>query len=161
MCYIKSGSISKTSLETWICQLNHAFLYFREIEEVYAGQFPQLHTQSTCRCLASHPRVHPLVERYCIPNAANDTTHNKVLRLNQDAHPLHYINDNDIGTTWISSVFTTLELLDKGITITIDLENGQYQVHMACWECCSRTNKNDLKNPCLVHAVNLEDLSLY
>ncbi|XP_016124971.1 usherin [Sinocyclocheilus grahami] len=100
----------------------------REIEEVYTGQFPHLHTQSTCRCPASHPKVHPLVERYCIPNAANDTTHNKVLRLNQDAHPLHYINDNDIGTTWISSIFPTLELLDKGITISIDLENGQYQV---------------------------------
>ncbi|XP_065144388.2 usherin [Paramisgurnus dabryanus] len=100
----------------------------REIEEVYTGQFPHLHSQSTCRCPASHPRVHPLVERYCISNAANDTTQNKVLRLNQDAHPLQYINDNDIGTTWISSVFPNLELLDKGITITIDLENGQYQV---------------------------------
>nr|XP_009291422.1 usherin [Danio rerio] len=100
----------------------------REIEEVYTGQFPHLHSQSTCLCPASHPRVHPLVERYCIPNAANDTTHNKVLRLNQDAHPLDYINDNDIGTTWISSIFPSIELLDKGITITIDLENGQYQV---------------------------------
>uniref|UniRef100_A0A8C1VSW5 Laminin N-terminal domain-containing protein n=1 Tax=Cyprinus carpio TaxID=7962 RepID=A0A8C1VSW5_CYPCA len=101
----------------------------REIEEVYNGQLPHLHTQSSCLCPASHPRVHPLVERYCIPNAASDTTHDKVLRLNQDAHPLHYINDNDIGTTWISSIFPNLKLLDKGITITIDLENGQYQVH--------------------------------
>ncbi|XP_056624652.1 usherin [Triplophysa dalaica] len=100
----------------------------REIEKVFIGRFLYLHSQSTCRCPASHSRVHPLVERYCIPNAANDTTLHKVLRLNQDAHPLHYINDNDIGTTWISSVFPTLELLDKGNTITIDLENGQYQV---------------------------------
>lgn len=107
---------------------NDFFLYFREIEKVFTGRFLYLHSQSTCRCPASHSRVHPLVERYCIPNAANDTTLHKVLRLNQDAHPLHYINDNDIGTTWISSVFPTLELLDKGNTITIDLENGQYQV---------------------------------
>uniref|UniRef100_A0A3B1J7A9 Usher syndrome 2A (autosomal recessive, mild) n=1 Tax=Astyanax mexicanus TaxID=7994 RepID=A0A3B1J7A9_ASTMX len=100
----------------------------REIEEVFSGRLPQLHVQPSCRCPPSHPRVHPLVERYCIPNSADDTTNNRVLRLNVDAHPLHYINDNDIGTSWFSSVLSTAEKLDQGVTITIDLENGQYQV---------------------------------
>nr|XP_056708935.1 usherin [Euleptes europaea] len=100
----------------------------REIIEVGSGKFPELHTQSECRCPGSHPRVHPLVPRYCIPNGADDTTNDRVLRLNPEAHPLSYINDNDIGTSWISSVFRNTEQLNNGVTITIDLENGQYQV---------------------------------
>lgn len=32
--------------------------------EVYSGTLPKLHAQSECRCPPSHPRVHPLVERY-------------------------------------------------------------------------------------------------
>ncbi|XP_062981457.1 usherin [Elgaria multicarinata webbii] len=100
----------------------------RDIFEVHSGKFPQLHTQPECRCPGSHPRVHPLIQRYCIPNGADDTTNDRVLRLNPEAHPLSYINDNDIGTSWISSVFRTTEQLNNGVTITIDLENGQYQV---------------------------------
>ncbi|XP_060102758.1 usherin [Heteronotia binoei] len=100
----------------------------RDIIEVGSGKFPELHTQSECRCPGSHPRVHPLVQRYCIPNGADDTTNDRVLRLNPEAHPLSYINDNDIGTSWISSVFRNAEQLNNGVTITIDLENGQYQV---------------------------------
>ncbi|XP_053139313.1 usherin [Hemicordylus capensis] len=100
----------------------------RDIFEVQSGKFPELHTQSECRCPGSHPRVHPLVQRYCIPNGADDTTNDRVLRLNPESHPLSYINDNDIGTSWISSVFSTTEQFNHGVTITIDLENGQYQV---------------------------------
>ncbi|XP_039192169.1 usherin isoform X7 [Crotalus tigris] len=100
----------------------------RDIFEVWSGKFPQLRIQSECRCPGSHPRVHPLVQRYCIPNGADDTTNDRVLRLNPEAHPLSYINDNDIGTTWISSIFSTTEHLRHGVTITIDLENGQFQV---------------------------------
>ncbi|MBN3306045.1 USH2A protein, partial [Amia calva] len=100
----------------------------REIVEVFSGQVPYLHTQTECRCPSSHPRVHPLVERYCIPNGANDTTNDRVLRLNLDAHPLHYINDNDIGTSWISSVFSDVAQLENRVTITFDLQNGEYQV---------------------------------
>ncbi|XP_030630773.1 LOW QUALITY PROTEIN: usherin [Chanos chanos] len=100
----------------------------REVQEVFSGRLPQLHTQPTCRCPPSHPRVHPLLERYCIPNGADDTTNNRVLRLSLDAHPLHYINDNDIGTAWVSAVFLTPQRLSEGVTLTFDLQNGQYQV---------------------------------
>ncbi|KAK2920361.1 hypothetical protein Q8A73_002565 [Channa argus] len=104
-----------------------ATLTNREIVELYSGVLPTLHTQSECRCPPSHPRVHPLVERYCIPNAVEDTTNDRVLRLNLNTHPLSYINDQDMGTTWISKTMTTHEL-DEGINITVDLVNGQYQV---------------------------------
>ncbi|XP_044201958.1 usherin [Thunnus albacares] len=104
-----------------------ATLTNREIVEVYSGVLPQLHSQSECRCPPSHPRVHPLVERYCIPNAVEDTTNDRVLRLNLNAHPLSYINDQDMGTTWLSKIMTTQEL-DEGVTITVDFANGQYQV---------------------------------
>ncbi|XP_061132682.1 usherin [Syngnathus typhle] len=104
-----------------------ATLTNREIVEIYSGVLPQLHSQSECRCPATHPRVHPLVERYCIPNGVEDTTNDRVLRLNLNAHPLAYINDQDMGTMWRSKLMTMQEL-DEGFTITVDLANGQYQV---------------------------------
>ncbi|XP_030271338.1 usherin [Sparus aurata] len=104
-----------------------ATLTNREIVEVYSGILPELHVQSECRCPSSHPRVHPLVERYCIPSGVEDTTNDRVLRLNLNAHPLSYINDQDMGTTWLSRIMTPQEL-DEGVTITVDFANGQYQV---------------------------------
>lgn len=50
-----------------------------------------------------------------------------MLRLNPNAHPLSYMNDQDMGTSWISKIMSTQEL-DEGVTITLDLANGQYQV---------------------------------
>lgn len=115
-----------------IFSFTHVPVYFlccdRDILEVFSGKFPHLHTQSECRCPGSHPRVHPLVQRYCIPNGDEDTTNDRVLRLNPEAHSLCYINDDDIGTSWISSLFINASHLDRGVTITIDLQNGQYQV---------------------------------
>ncbi|KAG7266034.1 hypothetical protein CRUP_020336 [Coryphaenoides rupestris] len=105
-----------------------AALTNREIVELHTGVLPRLHTQSECRCPPSHPRVHPLVERYCIPNAVEDTTANRVLRLNLNGHPLSYVNDQDMGTSWLSRTLTTQEDLEDGLTITLDLANGQYQV---------------------------------
>ncbi|XP_077013931.1 usherin [Tamandua tetradactyla] len=100
----------------------------REILEIFSGDLLRLHIQSHCRCPDSHPRVHPLIQKYCIPNDAEDTTSNRVLRLNPEAHPLSFVNDNDIGTSWVSHVFTNVSQLNQGVTISIDLENGQYQV---------------------------------
>ncbi|TNN67180.1 Usherin [Liparis tanakae] len=98
----------------------------REIVEVYSGVLPDLHAQSECRCPPSHPKVHPLVERYCIANGVEDTTSDRVLRLNLNAHPLSYINDQDMGTTWLSKIMTTQDP-HEGLTLTVDLVNGQYQ----------------------------------
>ncbi|KAM9408306.1 LOW QUALITY PROTEIN: usherin [Pholidichthys leucotaenia] len=104
-----------------------ATLTNREVMELYSGILPELHVQSECRCPPSHPRVHPLIERYCIPNAVEDTTNDRVLRLNAIGHPLSYINDQDMGTVWLSKILTIQEL-DEGVTIMVDLANGQYQV---------------------------------
>uniref|UniRef100_A0A3B5AVF4 Usherin-like n=1 Tax=Stegastes partitus TaxID=144197 RepID=A0A3B5AVF4_9TELE len=111
----------------WVGLSSNGKHFLKEIVELYSGVLPELHVQSECRCPPSHPRVHPLVERYCIPNAVDDTTNDRVLRLNLNAHPLSYINDQDMGTTWLSKIMTTQEL-DEGVTITVDLANGQYQV---------------------------------
>ncbi|XP_003419924.2 usherin [Loxodonta africana] len=100
----------------------------REILEVFSGDLLTVHIQSECRCPGSHPRIHPLQQRYCIPNGAEDTTENRVSRLNPKARPLSFVNDNDIGTSWVSRVFTNITQLDQGVTISVDLENGQYQV---------------------------------
>uniref|UniRef100_A0A8C0V279 Usherin n=1 Tax=Cyanistes caeruleus TaxID=156563 RepID=A0A8C0V279_CYACU len=129
----KSCSTLVEYAQSDICSFCHVCNYYilcynRDILEVFSGKFPHLHTQSECRCPGSHPRVHPLIQRYCIPNGADDTTNDRVLRLDAEAHPLYYINDNDIGTTWISSVFANTASLDRGVSITIDLQNGQYQV---------------------------------
>ncbi|KAJ3593676.1 hypothetical protein NHX12_006010, partial [Muraenolepis orangiensis] len=105
-----------------------AALTNREIVELYTGVLPRLHAQPECRCPPSHPRVHPLVERYCIPNAVEDTTEDRVLRLNVHAHPLGYVNDQDMGTSWLSHTMSTQEELEEGLAITLDLANGQYQV---------------------------------
>ncbi|XP_016076620.1 PREDICTED: usherin [Miniopterus natalensis] len=100
----------------------------REILAVFSGELPKLHVQPQCRCPGSHPRAHPLRQRDCIPNDAGDTTGNRVSRLHPEAHPLAFVNDNDIGTSWVSRVFANLTQLNQGVTISVDLENGQYQV---------------------------------
>ncbi|XP_056424309.1 usherin isoform X1 [Hyla sarda] len=97
----------------------------REILEVFSEKFTHVHIQSECRCPSSHPHLHPVEGTYCLPNGVYNTTKDKVLRLNRDAHPVSYINDNDLQTTWISSILSDLE---RGLSITLDLTNGQYQI---------------------------------
>jgi hypothetical protein len=65
---------------------------------------------------------------YCIPNAVGDTTADRALRLNPNAHPLSYVNDQDMGTAWLSQPRTPRGDGGDGLTLTVDLANGQYQV---------------------------------
>uniref|UniRef100_A0A8C7LDC6 Uncharacterized protein n=1 Tax=Oncorhynchus kisutch TaxID=8019 RepID=A0A8C7LDC6_ONCKI len=90
-----------------------------------------------CHCPLCHPRVHPLVGRYFIPNAVEDTANNSVLSLNLDAQPVSYTNDQDMVTPWVSNILTGQEDIDQGLTITIDLVNGQYQVTVCVCVCVS------------------------
>ncbi|XP_075060358.1 usherin [Mixophyes fleayi] len=99
----------------------------REILEVFSDKFLHLPIQSECRCPGSHPRLDHRTGSYCLPNGVDEATKDKVLRVNSDAHPVSYMNDNDLQTTWISSLLSASDI-DKGITITLDLTSGQYQV---------------------------------
>lgn len=97
--------------------------------EVVASLFVNsAHLRSTLRFMLILSYLHcVIVNRYCIPNAVEDTTSDRVLRLNLNAHSLGYINDQDMSTAWLSKIMTAQEL-DEGVTITVDLANGQYQV---------------------------------
>ncbi|KAM4814939.1 usherin-like, partial [Thomomys bottae] len=124
---------SSTGLEKFVGRMQDFRLYEvaltnREILEVFSGELPHLHTQPHCRCPGSHPRVQPFAQRYCIPNDAEDTTQNRVPRLNPEAHPLAFLNDGDMATSWVSRVFTNITHLNQGVALSLDLENGQYQV---------------------------------
>ncbi|KAG8584399.1 hypothetical protein GDO81_008814 [Engystomops pustulosus] len=99
----------------------------REILEVFSEKFLQVPIQSDCRCPGSHPRLHLPDGRSCLPNGVSNTTKDRVLRLNRDAHPVSYMNDNDLQTAWVSSILSTSDF-DAGLNITVDLSNGQYQI---------------------------------
>ncbi|EHB00446.1 Usherin [Heterocephalus glaber] len=137
IAHFASGTIqigqSLNGLEQFVGRMQDFRLYQvaltnREVLEVFSGGLPRLHVQSHCRCPGSHPRVHPLLQQYCVPNGSGDTVRDRVLRLGPNAHPLSFVNDNDVGTSWVSHVFANNAQLDGGVTISVDLENGQYQV---------------------------------
>nr|XP_018671138.2 usherin isoform X1 [Ciona intestinalis] len=96
-----------------------------EIEEIATGVFPEVNILPNCLCPEGFPRVHPLEQRYCIPNGVPDTSPQRRLRVDPDAHPLAYINDDDSSTTWISSLGI---YMPGGLTININLENGEYEI---------------------------------
>ena len=104
--------------------------YYREIWETYSGSFPLVRIQSSCRCPASKPRVHPLMTTICINNSAvtdgGATWRMKMnnSRLDVNSHPLEYVNDGDINSFWLS---TSLQQ----VTLTIDL-GDTFQVITHC-----------------------------
>ncbi|XP_004685295.1 PREDICTED: LOW QUALITY PROTEIN: usherin [Condylura cristata] len=104
-------------------QLYQVALANREILEVFSGDLPRLYVQ-----LHRHLRVFPQAQRLCIPSGAKDTTGSRGSRSNPESHPLSFVNDNDVGTSWISHVFTNMTQLNHRVTISVDLGSGQYQV---------------------------------
>ncbi|XP_072265966.1 usherin isoform X2 [Pyxicephalus adspersus] len=137
--YIRLGQ-NMNGMEQFIGRIQDFRLYAvaltnREIAEVFSGNFPLMTIQPECRCPSSYPRLETVSGRFCLPNGVDHSsfTKDKILRLNPDAHPVPYMNDNDLNTTWISSLLSQSDI-DKGVMIIMDLENGQYQVfYITLW----------------------------
>ncbi|CAG2235417.1 USH2A [Mytilus edulis] len=87
----------------------------REIQEIYTGFLPDLRVQTNCRCPVTHPRVRPDKTHYCIPNNVIDNSGDVILRLNDEAHFLEYINDGDSNSVWLSKFQNKVEIsIDLG-----------------------------------------------
>lgn len=74
------------------------------------------------------PAVYSSGQKYCIPSGAADSPHHQASRVNPKAHALSFINDEDIATSWISHVFANVTQLNQGVIISVDSENGWYQI---------------------------------
>lgn len=53
-----------------------------------------------------HEQVH-----FCIKNGEPDNTNDHVLRLNNEAHPLEYANDDDANSIWVSDFMNEVNLV--------------------------------------------------
>ena len=62
---------------------------------------------------------------FCIKNGVSVTDAEREWRLERNAHPLQYVADDDENTIWISGRGI---YLDGGFSVTIDLNNGNYEV---------------------------------
>lgn len=83
--------------------------------------------QPECRCPNEFPRNENLNSEYCIKNSLDPsklTSSSKKNRLNDDTHPLEYINDGNLNTRWISCILT----VNNPIVIELDLLNGVYLI---------------------------------
>lgn len=86
-----------------------------------------MRVQTNCRCPVTHPRVRPDKTHYCIPNNVIDNSGDVILRLNDEAHFLEYINDGDSNSVWLSKFQNKVE-------ISIDL-GDIFQVQAASLYC--------------------------
>jgi hypothetical protein len=79
--------------------------------------------QPECRCPNEYPRNLEADSTDCLSNRNESITLlNTLSRLNEYAHPINYINDDDFKTSWISCILT----ITNPISIVIDFENGVY-----------------------------------
>jgi hypothetical protein len=79
--------------------------------------------QPECRCPNDFPQNENENSTFCVTNQLNSFSYiSKVPRLNENAHPLGYLNDDDFKTSWISCILT----ITNSIILELDLQNGVY-----------------------------------
>ncbi|KAI6647890.1 Usherin-like [Oopsacas minuta] len=75
----------------------------REAYEVHSGSLSFLHLSPNCRCPPSHPVVSLTTPSLCTQHPGLTTDRGNNNRLNTDAHPPSYSNDNFTNSYWLSS----------------------------------------------------------
>ena len=96
-----------------------------EVSSLFGVESNEVIIQAECRCPNEYPRNQNRNSTVCLKNKFDilnqlDTAN----RLNQFAHPLSFINDDDFKTSWISCILTNT----NPIELILDFENGIYLV---------------------------------
>jgi usherin len=94
-----------------------------EIGEIYTRTNLTVRIQPECRCSNEFPRNENENSTSCVENREKPMNLvTRLSRMNPNAHPIAYLNDNNFQTSWISCILT----LNNPIVIELDLLNGVY-----------------------------------
>lgn len=125
--YVGIDSNGENTFFGWIQDLKvfTISLVNREILDLFGIESIDLRIQPECRCSNAYPRNQNRNSTICLKNKFNMLDQlDRQTRLNQFAHPLNYMNDDDFKTSWISCILTST----NPIEVVLDLENGVYLV---------------------------------
>ena len=102
----------------------------REAYSVYSGSLSFLHLSPDCMCPPSHPVVPPLATSTCTQHTGLATDRGSVTRLNTNAHPPSFSNDNVTNSFWNS------QNTQKMVNVTYMLSDVPIEVCCCCCCCC-------------------------
>jgi hypothetical protein len=104
--------------------LNNREIYFK----FNKMKSKDIRLQSECKCPNDFPRNEDEYSQYCLRNDEISFEQKKISYLNDFAHPLEYINDNNFETSWISSTLPVIASDNSAqpIKIILDFVNGIY-----------------------------------
>ena len=92
------------------------YIHYREVQELVTGTFPAVHLSSSCRCPPSHPVISS--STICVQHTGTNVNRGATNRINSQAHPAGYVNDNSFANSWISAIG------EREVNISIKLVEG-------------------------------------
>lgn len=113
--------------------ISHSNLYInifthRDVQLLGSGRSSFVHLAPECRCPPSHPVVDSSNTVRCVQHTGHSTDRGTVRRINQQATPPGYINNQFSGDQWIS------EINEPNTTISVKLSytNFNFEVSVFC-----------------------------
>lgn len=104
----------------------------REVYFLYNGpKAKDVLFQPDCKCPNDYARNENIYSRYCLRNDDISFEQKRISYLNDFAHPIEFINDNDFETSWISSTLPLLSSDDTAqpIALYLNFFNGDYIIN--------------------------------